>query len=448
MRTFAHATIVAVTLALVACGGDDKKVTYPTTTDAGAPTTSDDNAVKTGDGAQVGVTDGQELGDAKGLYQEGFAAWTNGDLLTAKAKFTEATKKDPKGPTAFYSLGCVLERLGDNAGAQAAYKGAFTAKPDYELAIGAYAISVAKSGNVSDATNFLNTQKSKLPNSPRIMNYLAEVRSIAKDSAGAQQAAQDALRLDSNYKDAMVTIARDFHRNGKDELAKYALTAILVGFGQATPARDPENPEAHLLRGLIERSNNQRIAAMKDFEAARSKRPDLVEATIQIGAMKLEAGDAAGAQPLLETAVKYAPNQPIGHLNLGDCYRLAGRLADAKKELDTALAQDSTLMAAHYAFGLMYLNAPSFPGLSANDQVGAAIRELNLYKTMRGPKPLPGVTDDIDELITKANKKKEDAANATAIAAATPAASAPPTPAPAPAAVDAGKPRGSLDRTF
>ena len=33
---------------------------------------------------------------------------------------------------------------------------------------------------------------------------------------------------------------------------------------------------------------------MTDFQAARAKRPDLVEATIQLGAMKLEAGNAAG----------------------------------------------------------------------------------------------------------------------------------------------------------
>jgi hypothetical protein len=147
--------------------------------------------------------------------------------------------------------------------------------------------------------------------------------------------------------------------------------------------------------------------------------------------------------------VKYAPNQPLGHLNLGDCYRLAGRLADAKKELDTALAQDSTLMAAHYTFGLMYLNAPSFPGLSKNDQIATAIRELNLYKTMRGPKPLPGVSDDIDELIAKANKNKEDAANAVATPPPTPTPSAKPAaapPPPPPAAVDAGKPSGTINK--
>lgn len=433
MKRFWIQPVLLLSLSLaLACGGDDsKKLNHPQggTDDGGVSQNGGDNTVTNNQGAQVGTEGPAVTGDAKGLYEEGFNAWLTGDLATAKQKFTAATQRDSKAAAAYYSLGCVDERLGDNSGAQAAYKGAVAAKSDYEEAMGAYAVNLARTGNPSDATSYLTDKKSKFPNSPRILNYLAEVRSLAKDSAGAQQAAQDALRLDSNFKDAMVTIARDYHRNGRDDLAKYALTAILDGFGQSAPARDPDNAEAHLLRGLIERSAGQRLFAMKDFEAARTKRPDLVEALIQIGAMKLEAGDAQGAQPLLESAVKFAPNQPLGHLNLGDCYRLAGRFADAKKELDTALAQDATLMAAHYAAGLMYLNASAFPGMSASDQVSAAIRELNQYKTMRGPKAPPGVQDDIDELITRANKKKDDMAQATATA---PAATGSAKPAAAP----------------
>ncbi len=234
------------------------------------------------------------------------------------------------------------------------------------------------------------------------------MKSLAKDSAGAQQAAGEALKIDPNYKEAMVVIARDHHRAGRDELAKYALKAILEGFGMGTPARDPENAEAHLLRGLIFRAAGERGPAMKDFEAARNKRPDLVEALIQIGAMTLEAGNSQAAQGPLELAVKFAPQSAIAHMNLGDCYRLATRWADAKKELDTALSLDSSLAAAHYDIGLMYLFAPNYPGMTALDQVAAALRELNTYKTMRGPKPVPGVNDDIDELISFGTQKQKD----------------------------------------
>ena len=424
-KLFVQSIACTALCVVVACGGDDAKppkspvdvvdsggVEPPVVSEVEpAPKAPDPVAPEPAPPVQLSA-------DAKSAYADAFKSWTAGDLATAKAKFIEVTKKDPKSAVAFYSLGSVLERLGDNAGAQAAYKSAFAAKSDYFAAMGAYAISLASTGNPGEATSFLTDKRTRNPTSAPLANYLAEVRSLAKDSAGAQQAAQDALRLDSNYKDAMVTIARDHHRSGREELAKYALRAVLDGFGSSNPARDPENAEAHLLRGLIERAAGHRLFAMKEFESVRAKRPDLIEPLIQIGAMKLESGDAAGAQPLLESAVKYAPNQALAHANLGDCYRLLGRLAEAKKELDTALSQEATLSAAHYAMGLMYLNAASYPGMSPTEQVAAAIREFNTYKQMRGPKAAPGVSDDIDDLITRANKKKEDLNPAPPAAAA------------------------------
>jgi len=427
MRTLVKLVLAGVALgpfaAVVACGGDDSKnPKYPSKEDAGAEPTSTDTSSE-GDAAVTGVTDNSSGGvsaDAKGAYDDGFKAWTNGDLLTAKQKFRDATTADPKSSAAYYSLGCVLERLGDNAGAQNAFRSAYSAKSDNELAIGAYALNLAHTGHQSEADSFLTTKHQNNPKSARIETYLAEVKSLERDSAEAQRLAQDALRIDPNYKEAMVVIARDHYREGRTELAKYALQAILEGFGQASPARDPGNAEALLLRGLIERDEGKRIAAMKDFDAARMKRPDLVEATIQVAAMKLEAGNAAEAHPLLETAVKYDPESAIAHMNLGDCYRLEQRYADAKRELDRALQLDSTLLGAHYALGLMYLNAPSYPGMDQKAQVNAAINELEQYKSMRGAKAPPGTSDDIDDLIARAKDKLAQMSLSTAPVATTP----------------------------
>ena len=418
----AHAT-------LTACGGDDKRVNTPTnpTTDEGgappAPTASTDTPPSTPEApdAKSGLT-----GDAKTAYDAGWAAWQSGDLQTAKTQFSSAGQKDSKASSPHYSLGIVLEHLGDTAGAQQEYRTAFTLDPTNEFAMGAYALSLANAGHTGEADTFLTDKKGKFPNSARIETYLAEVKSISGDHGSAQQLAQDALRLDPDYKDAMVTIARDYYRARKMELAKYALQAILDGFGDTTPARDKDNAEAHLIRGLILRDmQGQRSFAVKDFEAAKAKRPDMVEALVQLGSMKVEAGNGAEAQPLLESAVKFSPQNSLAHLNLGDCYRLLGRPADASKELDQALALDSTLAVVHYDKGLMYLYSTSIPGMSASDQIAAAIKELNQYKQMRGPKATAGVQDDIDDLIARAQAKQNELKQGTA--------------APATAAGDGGK---------
>lgn len=410
------------------CGG--KEVKYPAGGGDAGPN-ANGQKVTDGHGAELGVVDpnGSGLtGEALASYQKGWKAWLDADLAGAKQYFTEAISKDSRAAAPHYSLGVVLERLGDTSGAQQEYRSAFTAHSDHEISMGAYALSLANNGHTGEADTFLTDQKVKKPNSARLTTYLAEVKSLANDHGTAQQLAQDALRMNPDYKEAMVTIARDHYRARKLDLAKYALQAILDGFGDSAPPRDKDNAEAHLVRGLILREGGQRAFAMKDFEAARAKRPDMVEALLQLGTMRLEAGNGPDALPLLETAVKYAPKSPLAHLALGDCYRLLGRVPDAKKEMEQALALDATLAVVHYDLGLLYLNAQSVPGLNADNQVSTAIKEFEQYKTMRGPKPPVGVSDDIDDLLNRAKAKQAELKNASAAAAA---ASAAPPPAPA-----------------
>ena len=360
-------------------------------------------------------------------YDRGWAAWQAGDLQGAKAAFTDATQKDPHAAAPHYSLGVVLERLGSVPDAQQEYRAAFTFKPDYELAMGAYALSLAYSGHQGEADSFLADKHNRNPNSAPITTYLSMVKSMEGDSGTAQQLASDALKVDPNYKPAMMAVAQDYYRTHRKDLAAYALQAILDGFGETTPPRDKDNPEAHLLRGLIAKQEGRRAAAMVDFQAAQAKRPDLVEASIQLGVMKLEAGNAAEATPLLEASVKFAPTNPTAHVNLGDSYRLLGRTADAKREIEKALQLDSTLAVAHYDLGLLYLFSPSVPGFQPLDQVAQAIKELETYKTMHG-KQAPGQTDDVDDLLSRAKAKQAEL-------------KARPAPPRAPAARRSGQPR-------
>lgn len=421
-------------VAVTACGGGDqasKPVQYPT---------GDGGGVVTQGTAQVGVATPGETsgltGSAKDAYDRGWRAWLNGDLNGAKSAFTEAAAAAPSSPAPPYSLGTVLERLGDIGGAQTQFRAAVSNKSDYEPAICAYALSLASNGKASDADSYLSDKHAKMTNSYVVTTCYAEVKSLAGDSASAQSLAGDALRVKPDYSEAMVVIARDYYRQHKMGLAMYALQAILDGFGDSSPPRDKDNAEAHLLRGIIEREQGQRLAAMTDFEAARTKRPDMVEALIQTGAMKLEAGNVADATPLLEASVRYAPQNALAHLNLGDAYRLGGRPADAKKEFDTALSLDSTQATAHYDLGLMYLFSPSIPGMSADTQVQTAIKEFQTYKSMRGPKATSSA-DDTDELLARAQAKQAELKNAAAAPApaapaasgsAKPAASATPAP--------------------
>lgn len=434
-----------------ACGGAAPKAKTAGSpgSDAGAPVAT---AVSNTQGQTIGVSagpaaDSELSGAAKDSYTRGFQAWASGDLAGAKAAFLDAASKAPSAGGPRYSLGCVLERLGDTQGALDAYRASYTANSKYEIGMGAYALLQARSGHGSDAEQFLNGKGAQ--DSVRLLSYLAEVKSIEGDSPGCQLIAQQALAKQPDFKDAMVVIARDFYRNHKWDLAKYALQAILDGPDDGSiPPRDKGNPDAMLMRALIEREQGDRKSALRDFDLASQKRPDLFEAYINLGEMKLEAGNAGEAQAPLEKAVRYAPNAPIAHLDLGDCYRLLGRAGDAKAELEKAKGMDSTLAGVHYDLGLLYLFSPNVPGASGqDDQLTKAIQELQQYQSMRNSKA-KGPGDDVDELLSTAKRKQSElqmkaqaaaqAASASAAAAAAPPPASSGSAAPASSAAPAG----------
>lgn len=380
---------------------------------------------------------------AKGAYERGMQAWAAGDLPNARAAFTEATQADGKAYQAFYSLGVVLERMGEASAALDAYRNAYTALASYEPALAAYGLALARRGSLAEANDFLTDKQQRMPKSAAILAALAEVKSMQRDTGTAQRLAQDALKLRPSYAPAMVVLARDHYRNRRLDLAHYALDAIVGKEGTEdpnNPPRDRNNPEAHLLRAVIYKEQSRRSLAVSSFEKAITLRPDLVDARIQLAAYLLESGNATRAKPLLDDALKYNKENLLAHLNLGDALRLLGDVGASKKEFDWVVAKDPNLPQVHYGLGLLYLFSENVPGMAGKKpQLEAAITELEKFQQLRG-KPSSASSDDSDQLIARAKnslesiKAQEQAAvaAASASAAAAAAASAPPAASAAP----------------
>jgi tetratricopeptide (TPR) repeat protein len=339
---------------------------------------------------------------ARGAFEGGLAAWSSADLPAAKAAFENALTLAPKMARAEYALGCVLERMGDAEGALSAYRAAIAADPADERTMGALALLLARTGAASQAEAFLQEMRTKAPQSVQPTVFLAEVKSMGGDSAAAQGLLQEILRTNARNLDALLGVARDHHRAKRPELAMRALAAILQG-EPGVPARDVGNPEALVLRGLIERDEGLPQQAVDDFRHALATQPDLFEAHMNLGELELTMGNASEAQPNLEKAVRYAPRSALAHLYLGDCYRMLGRAADAKAELDEALYIDPNLASAHYELGVFYLSAQSAPWSSdAPDRIAKAITELEMYKSAPRP-PVVHERDDVDDRLNYAH---------------------------------------------
>jgi tetratricopeptide (TPR) repeat protein len=409
-----RAALLGLGLLLGACGSSASNAPAKTASDAppGAPPAP---ATPATEGQQFSISDAPTEGEsakerpklegaAANAYAAGMTAFQNGDLAGAKAQFTQATQSDPKAYQAFYSLGVVKERLGDTTGALAAYRQSTLVVSDYEPAIFAYAVLLARSGRADEAVEFLNGRLGAMPKSAAVAGAMAEVKSIQGDSGAAQRFAQDALKKNPDYRPAMVTIARDHYRSRRLDLALYSLKGILDGYGPENPARDKNNAEAHLIRGLIYKEQSLRGPAMEELRRALELRPDLVEARVHLATYLLESGNPTEAAPLLEGALRYQIDHVIAHLNLGDAYRLLGKVAESRRELEWVSQKDPALFQVHYDLGVLYLTADSVPGMTAEQAVERAIDELEKYKKMR-PRQA-GSNDDTDELITRAKTKK------------------------------------------
>jgi Tfp pilus assembly protein PilF len=438
---------------MVACGGAKPNPnTYSTQMPTGPTATASPTAAAS-TGGQTAVTDAPSDGEpdafpklsaaARGPYDRGMALWQAGDLGGAKQAFTDATNADSNAFQAFYSLGVIQERLKD-PGALQSYRQAYTLQPQYEPAIVAYGQLLAKNGSLSEADSFLSGKRTSMPKSAAVLAALAEVKSLNKDTGNAQSLAQEALKLNPDYRPAMVVLARDHYRNRRIDLALYALKAILDGNGDNNPARDKNNAEAHLLRAVIYKEKGLRQAAIDEFKTVISLRPDLVEARVQLAGYYLQSGNADDAVPLLELALKFNKDNLPAHLNLGDAYRIQGRTEEAKRELEWVVARDANVPQAYYSLGLLYLFAPSVQGMDPKAQLAQSIASLEKFQALRG-KGTQASQDDSDQLLIRAKAKQDandaqDKANAAASAAAASAAANPPPP---PAASSSGAPAGS-----
>jgi tetratricopeptide (TPR) repeat protein len=437
-----------VPLALVACGDTTPAPKAPTqpTVMGGNPAPGQPQIGMSDMPSSMRPNDGPDQAprptmnaQAQAYYMQALQAFASGDLVTAKAGFQQATVADPRSHQSFYSLGVVQERLRD-PGAAASYRQAYTIVPDYEPAIIASAMLMAKKGSLGDADHLLTEKRGQMPKSAAVAAALAEVKSLEKDTGSAQRIAQEALKINPDYRPAMVVIARDHYRNRRLDLALYALQAILDGFGPDNPPRDKDNAEAHLLRGLIYREQENRGGAMAEFQKALALRPDLVEARVQYGNYLLESGDPEQALPILEGAKRFDSENLAGRLALGDAYRLLQRYDLAQQEFKWVTQKDASLPQVHYDLGLLYLFAPAVPGMTPKQQIDAATAELKKYQELRDK----SVTDDSDELLNRAKLKEGEltAASVPLPPAATVAPDAGAAPAPAATGTPAAVPGG------
>jgi tetratricopeptide (TPR) repeat protein len=151
-----------------------------------------------------------------------------------------------------------------------------------------------------------------------------------KMSAGDYPAAKDDLRRAAELNPALPTVhvllGRALMNMAEGDAAAEEFRRELAG--------RPNDYDANLFLGVMLKQANALDEAMARFEKAASLRPGDAAALYQVGALRVQRGDAEGARQVLERVVAGAPDFVEAHVSLALVYYRLKRKDDGDRERD------------------------------------------------------------------------------------------------------------------
>ena len=107
---------------------------------------------------------------------------------------------------------------------------------------------------------------------------------------------------------------------------------------------DPSNVFAYYDLGLIKQLSSKPVDAENYYRLALSHDPDYAPALFNLALLRANAGSYAEVVDLLNHYLSERPDDATGHLHLADALTQLGRAAEARTELDKAVALDPALL--------------------------------------------------------------------------------------------------------
>jgi tetratricopeptide (TPR) repeat protein len=190
-----------------------------------------------------------------------------------------------------------------------------------------------------------------------------------------------AVRLDPMYGEARLKLAETHERMGNlraaapefiraaDALpdnreAQLKATQILLIAGRFDDAkaragklleRDPKDLDALLLSANAMAALKDPAGALAEIEEALQVKPDESRTFVNLGAIRMQAGQAKEAEAAFRQAVALAPQSVDAHLALGNFLWAAERAAEAEQAIKQAISIDPQHLLANRMLGILYI---------------------------------------------------------------------------------------------
>ena len=237
-------------------------------------------------------------GESEPHFREGLLEAEMGSLAAAGEAIGRAIALRDR-PNYRYALGDVRERLGDRAGAIAAWRRAVQAQPAFALAHIRLGVALQESGELAQAIAHFVLAVQARPEDARGWNNLAAALVAQGRPREAENAARRALAIDAGHAAAALNLGRALLAQGKETQAAPLLESVL--------ARDSSNATAWNYLGMCREKAGSPLAAREAYARAVALDPSLPGAWARLGETCAFLGLAQECVEALRRAEALAP---------------------------------------------------------------------------------------------------------------------------------------------
>ena len=291
---------------------------------------------------------------------EGFRALERGDLAGAEQRFQDALRRQSGYAEALGGLGIVRLRQDRFAEAQQlleqATRGGGGNRFGAALRSASY-WNLMRQGDAARERNDLSAARGL---------YERAVRVDGREPAGLNALA-DLLVADGDHAEAERHYRRALEAKANDPQALRGLIVVYTQTGRAD--------EAQALMTRLTPEQLREAGGLRNLQAAQARSQ---------ARARLEAGDVAGSQRLLEDAMLKNPDDPWLRLDLAQIYRRAGQLPQARSVMDGLLMSQPGMPDVLFASALLAGDAgDGAAGLEYLERIPAASRTREMRELQR-----------------------------------------------------------------
>lgn len=300
---------------------------------AAGPTETTGTAVATPATApaiQIAQKDGvaRRVNDAAAMLTTGDASRAQRAIEILQGELAD----NPQVAAIHYNIGVAHQLLGQEAEARRAWTRATEVDPTFAKAWHNLGVANAAGGRLDLALASFQAGTRYNPNSIDLrVASIAALRQLKRyDEAIAE--AKAALFINSKAIPIYNDLAMVYLDTNRYDLARFTLEKALADIDGAKG-----NARLHAVLGEVYYRLGYTGDAVQSFQKSLELDPYQLPALLYLAGYHMDNRSWTDATPLLERAMKVAPNDAGIQLNLGICYRGEGRFEDAKRAYNEAL---------------------------------------------------------------------------------------------------------------